>query len=375
MNKKTRLIIIACVFLGTVALGTALYLINLRKAQDRSQDTSPGVASKNGVYTQSQDISEIKTHKEGSASEVKKDAKNDKPSPPAQMQRRTPPPMPLEVNLYTSQTGAKGPVVSDSFAPYGRLIKCRLVMTIDSSRLQTPVIAEVMDEVWHINPDGTQNMIVERGVEVHGTSQGSPMRDRISTGTDWVLVWRNADSPNIGKELVVKGIALENSQEPDGDGFTITDGSAGIPGYAIQGSELKEIIALISTFVSGLGAGMVQSQTYTTDQGTTTSYDGNLKTAMALGVQRTAELYAQRMLRKIADDVSYVRAPAGTPFYLYVTQPLDLKKASIAGTAIDELEKEAKKDRLYQGQSQNQVQQPQQRNQSQQNQPTRQERQ
>jgi hypothetical protein len=227
-------------------------------------------------------------------------------------------------------------------------------MTVDSSRLQTPVIGEVMEEVWNTGLDGSKRMIIERGVEVHGTAQGNAMRDRISTGTDWVLVWRNADSMDVGKELVVKGIALECSQEPDGDGFTITDGSAGIPGYVIKGSELKEIIALISTFVSGLGAGLVQSDTYTDSYGnTSTSYDGNTKTAIALGIQRTAELYAQRMLRQIAEESTYVRAPAGTPFYLYVTQPLDLKKASIAGTSIAEQEKENDAKSAPQRQTQN----------------------
>ena len=339
MKKWSKPLILLGILLGAILVGILLYW-NSRQAKDGEQEKTD--KAKSDVYTQNKEISEIKPRKEEQA----EPKKPEKPAPTVQPSRRPPQPLPLEVNLFTSPSSAKAPVVSDTFAPYGRLIKCRTVMTIDSSKLQTPVIGEVMEEVWHIAPDGTRKMIIERGVEVHGTSQGSPMRDRISTGTDWVLVWRNADSQDVGKELVIKGIALENSQEPDGDGFTITDGSAGIPGYVIQGSELKEIIALISTFVSGLGAGLVQSDTYTDSNGnTSTSYDGNTKTAIALGVQRTAELYAQRMLRKIAEDSTYVRSPAGTPFYLYVTQPLDLKKASIAGTSIDEMEKEIKNER------------------------------
>jgi len=345
MKKKLKVLIIALIFLAALCLGGALYWFKFSKARE-GQDISDVEGGKSGVYTQSQNISEIKSRKEENP-QIKKESKEpEKPVVAPAPQRRPQPVMPLEVNLFTSSASAKSPLISDTFAPYGRLIKCRLVMTIDSSRLQTPVIAEVMEEVWHTNADGTRNMIIERGVEVHGSSQGSPVRDRISTGNDWVLVWRNADSPNVGKELSLKGIALENSQEPDGNSYTITDGSAGITGYAIQGSELKEIIALISTFVSGIGAGLVQSETYTTSQGSTTTYDGNVKTAIALGVQRTAELYAQRMLRKIADDAIYVRAPAGTPFYLYVTQPLDLSKASIAGTLADSAERDSRRSQV-----------------------------
>ena len=250
--------------------------------------------------------------------------------------------IPIETNLYTNKDTAKGPIVSDKFIPFGCLIKCRLVMTVDTGRMATPVIGEVMEEVWHQNTYGEKNMIIERGVLVHGMCSGSPMRDRIPTEGNWTLVWRNADSPDNGKELVIKGLALENSQEAGGNYWTITDGSAGIPGYAIEGSELKEIMALISTFVSGLGAGMVSTDTTTTSSSTVTSYQANMKTAVALGVQRTAELYAQRMLRKIAEDTYFVRAPAGTPFYIYVQQPLDLEKATVAGSMIDAMEKEAK---------------------------------
>ncbi len=324
--------------LGVLAVGAGLagYLY-WNSQRNKSADDGKTETSKANIYSQSNEVSELKPRKDA----AEESRKPEKPIIAAPSPKRQAPPLPPEVNLFTSPSSMKDPLVSDTFAPYGRLIKCRTVMTVDSSRLQTPVIGEVMEEVWHTGLDGSKKMIIERGVEVHGTAQGNAMRDRISTGSDWVLVWRNADSPDVGKELVIKGIALENSQEPDGDGFTITDGSAGIPGYIIKGSELKEIIALISTFVSGLGAGLVDTNTYTDSSGNTTStYDGNLKTAVALGVQRSAELYAQRMLRQIAEESTYVRAPAGTPFYLYVTQPLDLKKANIAGTSIAEQEKE-----------------------------------
>src|SRR3981081_1317812 len=60
---------------------------------------------------------------------------------------------------------AEQPVVrlSKQYAPFGRLVKCQLVITVDSSELETPIIAVVTEDVNH---DG--RLIIPAGTEVHG---------------------------------------------------------------------------------------------------------------------------------------------------------------------------------------------------------------
>src|SRR5581483_8847357 len=49
---------------------------------------------------------------------------------------------------------------SDDFAPFGRLIPCELVITVDSSSIQTPIIGLVTEDIFHhgqlIIPAGTE---------------------------------------------------------------------------------------------------------------------------------------------------------------------------------------------------------------------------
>jgi len=55
----------------------------------------------------------------------------------------------LPISLLSMATSADGPSLSKTYAPYGRLIPCETVVTIESSRLDTPVIGLVTEDVWH----------------------------------------------------------------------------------------------------------------------------------------------------------------------------------------------------------------------------------
>ena len=46
-----------------------------------------------------------------------------------------------------------------------------------------------------------------------------------------------------------------------------------------------------------------------------------------------AKWYSKRLLERLDKDPFYVRVPAGTTFYLYVTQTVDLGKATIGLSA------------------------------------------
>ena len=135
--------------------------------------------------------------------------------------------------------------VSELYAPFGRLVSCELVSTVDSSSLNTPIIALVTEDLYH---DG--KLIIPAGAEIHGTASRDDMRDRISSNGTWVVVWRTLDNEN-GKELRLSGIALDKRKSPRGDYWDISDGSAGIRGYVINTTDMQELIAVAAEFLSG----------------------------------------------------------------------------------------------------------------------------
>jgi hypothetical protein len=161
------------------------------------------------------------------------------------------------------------------------------------------------------------------------------MRDRISSSGAWVIVWRNLGNDN-GKELRLSGIALDKRKSPFGEYWDISDGSAGIRGYVINTTDMQQLVAVAAEFLSGVGEGYSTSTTTFGTGYTTQEKGGTMKDALAGGLKKAADLYAKRMLQAISRDGSFVRVPAGTQFYLYVTQTIDLKNAMAAGSRFIE---------------------------------------
>lgn len=87
----------------------------------------------------------------------------------------TKPPAALPISLFTSSATSDATELSKTYAPYGRMIPCETVVTIESSRLDTPVIGLVTEDVWH---DG--RLIIPAGAEVHGRASLDRSRERIA---------------------------------------------------------------------------------------------------------------------------------------------------------------------------------------------------
>ena len=87
-----------------------------------------------------------------------------------------PKPKVLPISLFTS--GKKSPdesELSKTYAPYGRLIPCQTIVTLESSKLDTPVIGLVTEDVWH-----NGQLIIPAGAEVHGRASLDRSRERIA---------------------------------------------------------------------------------------------------------------------------------------------------------------------------------------------------
>jgi hypothetical protein len=238
-------------------------------------------------------------------------------------------PAPLPISLYHS--GVVETEVSDTYAPYGRLIPCETVITIDSAKIETPIIGFVTEDVWH---DG--KLIIPAGAEVHGRAQVDPSRERIASEDNWVLVWRTTDRMD-GAELPLHGVALDMERNETTGTWQLTDGSAGLKGDILKTDNWAEIKLFAATFLSAATTGLEDTQTSSnalTGQTTQTPLSTPKNAALA-GTSAVLNQYAQQILDSIKRDGFYVRVPAGKQFYLYVTQTIDLDNAKRGQSLVD----------------------------------------
>jgi len=218
-------------------------------------------------------------------------------APPARLER-TPPPPP------------------EKFMPFGTLLKCKLVNTIDSANLETPVIAVLLEDVWQ-----NGKKVIPANTLVHGTARAGRLRDRVTASGTWRFVWQD------GRELAFNGVALDREYDHDIDGYGITDGSAGLKGRLLATDDLQELKLLASAALSGFARG-TQDRTQTA-LGTTIT--GSVSNGVREGVGDVFDLYAKRTLKDIEENGYFVRVAAGKEFYVYVLESVDPQKASVAG--------------------------------------------
>jgi hypothetical protein len=206
---------------------------------------------------------------------------------------------------------------SDRWAPFGRLIKSKLVNTVDSSSAATPIIALTQEDIWF-----NGNKIIPVNSEIHGTSQPDVIRDRIAGNSEYVIVLRGDGYYTNGAELVVKGKILDRDDADADQGvWGITDGSYGMKGEIIQSATDKQIQLFISTFLSTAAQGL--QTTNTNNFSGTTQVEPTARNALLAGTSGVLNQYAEQMLEYIKKNGEFVRVAGGHLFYLYVEQILD----------------------------------------------------
>lgn len=214
------------------------------------------------------------------------------------------------------QTERKPLPPPEKFMPFGTLLKCKLVNTIDSANLKTPVIAVLLEDVWQ-----NGKKVIPANTLVHGTARAGRLRDRVTASGMWRFVWQD------GCELAFNGVALDREYDHDIDGYGITDGSAGLKGRLLATDDLQELKLLASAALSGFARG-TQDRTQTA-LGTTIT--GSVSNGVREGVGDVFDLYAKRTLKDIEENGYFVRVAAGKEFYVYVLESVDPQKASVAG--------------------------------------------
>jgi hypothetical protein len=82
--------------------------------------------------------------------------------PPRQIDLLTP------ISLFADSTAgvARPKKLSAAYAPFGRLIPCETVITVDSSAMQTPIVGLITENIYYGG-----KLIIPAGTEVHGMAQ------------------------------------------------------------------------------------------------------------------------------------------------------------------------------------------------------------
>lgn len=210
-------------------------------------------------------------------------------------------------------------------APYGRLIPCKTVLALESSRMETPIIGLVTEDVWQ-----SGQRVIPAGAEVHGRASLDRARERIAAQGSWKIVWRTSDTDN-GRELAVDGLGLDREFDATSGRWGEHDGSAGLRGQVVRTKDDRELKLFAATFLASATAALEDSRLTTGLLGESSVPAASARNAVLAGTGAILRDYAQELREAISRDGFYLRVPAGTPFYLYVTQTLDLAQARRPG--------------------------------------------
>lgn len=230
-------------------------------------------------------------------------------------------------SFYSGDLQAEPEPLDDDIFPPFQLMKCKLVNAVDSSRLQTPAIAILMESV-----DFGNKCFFPAGSAVRGTMQGTNMRDRIGSRTDWTIIFNNVNDPEMnGKYISFPAIALDMSKDPYDNKWGLDDGLAGIKGVLHNENKYSALKAFTAAALSGAGTGLsMQDMTMTTvgSNQTITSYENDQwKQIAGKSAEKGFEMLSQLILRELSRDVIYVRINPGKTFYLYNLKPVNLSEA------------------------------------------------
>lgn len=226
-----------------------------------------------------------------------------------------PPPFPKLVHITNTAPEPYKDEEPKLFAPRGLLIKAALVLTVDSSSLETPVLALVTEDVYW-----NQKLIVPAGTQVQAKAAQGRTRDRIEVKGQYTFIWAD------GREYNISCVALDHDRAEDGT-FGITDGSAGIRGQIVKNDQYAELKVMMAEALQGI---MNNSQSqFQTIYGN--APQNNSRNAALGGGGQAASAYSQLLTKQLDKDLDFVRVSAGTHFYIYTLSVFEPELASIAG--------------------------------------------
>ena len=235
--------------------------------------------------------------------------------------------------------------LADSFAPFGRLIRCQLVDTVDSVTARSePIVALVTQDL-----DWNGEVIIPAGTEAFSYALPEPVLDALGVGRlvdsgEWTLVLPSGPDGVNGRELLLKARALDRQESPPAGGeatrkWGVDDGAGGLVGYTLSTQDDREIRLFAAAALSGLTQGATaiaeRQQAAPGLSGVlgATQIAPTLGNAVAASVGNSATDLMNQVAGRIREELSkrgvYVRVPAGKEFYLFVEQTIDPHAAAV----------------------------------------------
>ena len=202
-----------------------------------------------------------------------------------------------------SPTPPPAPPRPQAWLPPGTFIPCALVNTVESSHINTPVVGEVLRDMYQ-----NGRLIIPAGAIVSSFAESGAVRDRIEVAGTWLIVYPD------GRHLRVRGIACDREADPANQQFGIEDGSAGLQGELVESdhwANAKAFIALLMTAALQTGTAVATS---------------TLQAAHTTGVTALPDTtpilakYLDQLLNGETGDGRFVRVHASKEFYLFVTE-------------------------------------------------------
>jgi hypothetical protein len=236
--------------------------------------------------------------------------------------------LPALVSFYTQVQATPSPTpapeprpaVQEIFLPPSIFIPCALVNTIESSHINTPVVAEVIRDVYQ-----NGHLIIPAGTLASSFAQSGAVRDRIEVAGTWLLVFSD------GRQLKIKGIACDREADLANQQFGVEDGSAGLQGELVESdhwANAKAFIALLMTSTTQVATSAASSAL---SQG----YGGGV------GLPDTTPImakYLDQLLNGETGDGRFVRVPASKEFYIFPTDTTFPTRRSVDNHATDKRE-------------------------------------
>jgi len=254
-----------------------------------------------------------------------------------------PPPAPARADDAAAKRSP--PPVGDEFAPFGRLVKCQLVDTLDSVTARAePIVALVTEDL-----DWNGAVIIPAGTEAFSYARPEPIMDAVGVGRlvddgEWTLVLPGGPGGANGRELILRARAVDRrevatSATGRARSWGIDDGADGLVGYTLSTLDNREIKLFAAAAVGGMAQGFgAIAQRQEAAPGLAGAL-GATQTAPTLGNALLGSLgsgatdYMTQLAGRIRDEIAkrgvYVRVPAGKTFYLFVEQTIDPRAAAI----------------------------------------------
>jgi hypothetical protein len=240
------------------------------------------------------------------------------------------------------------------FAPFGRLVKFRLVNTLDSlTPTNTPVIGLVTEPVFWNGQE-----IIPINTEVYGYVGSVPKIDvrgvgRLYDNGNWALVLpaqAGGKGRANGRELIVRGRALTRREAvTDAAGrvraWEQDDLAPGLIGETISTLDNQEVRLFAATFLGAAAQatgqilqdrepipGQAGANGLTQPKATAANA---LAGALGQGTAAAIDSIAGRIMDEIKERGFYVRVKGGSDFYLFVEQTIDPGAAAVGRLVAD----------------------------------------